>query len=183
MRPGIAPRPHSRSHRRVRLAIAVSGWEVADRLRYDPATARRRSGPPVLRPKPGWAIRRNRSGGPKGPATIVRRGGGRRSFPPGAAPKRRGIPEGKIRAVTGGACFRRVSASGRSLLPSSASASAGGCPSDLPSSRAGRFSVRSEDLLEKRRSGDRKAASNALLTFAFQGLASRSAEAFSLSTR
>jgi hypothetical protein len=33
-------------------------------------------------------------------------------------------------------------------------ATPGGCPSGLSSSRAGRFSIRSEDLPEKRRSGD-----------------------------
>ena len=112
--------------------------------------------PPVRLRVPA-TIRRNLSGGPEGPAIIVRSAiVGVGSFPPGhdaEAPcgSRRKDPDSR----TGSACFRRGPKSGRNLLPSSASAdpvgadlrrgpksgrnlpsssasaSTGGCPSDF----------------------------------------------------
>ena len=135
----------------------MSGWEVTQLL----------SLVPHLRAIPAWlspvrlrspaTLRRNLSGGPEGPAIIVRSAiAGVGSFPPGhdaeapcgsrrkdpdsrtgSACFRRGPKSGRnllpssASADPVGTCFRRGSKSGRSLPPSSASTSTGGCPSDL----------------------------------------------------
>ena len=123
-----------------------------------------------LRPSPvrlrvPSTIRRNLSGGPEGPAIIVRSAiVGVGSFPPGrdaetsrgsrgkdpdsrtgSACFRRGprssrsFPSSSASADPVGACLRRVSKSGRSLSSSSASASAGGCPSGFSLARGTPF--------------------------------------------
>ena len=136
-----------------------------------------------LRPSPvrlrvPSTIRRNLSGGPEGPAIIVRSAiVGVGSFPPGrdaetsrgsrgkdpdsrtgSACFRRGprssrsFPSSSASADPVGACFRRVSKSGRSLSSSSASTSAGGCPYRLFARARYSVSIGSENLLARCRS-------------------------------
>ena len=133
MGPGIAPGPHSRSPSHVRLGdcrFRVGGGG-------SPSIRSGDCSPAIWAARPSaeawvWAIRRNRSGGPKGPATIVRPLAGVDRFPRARRRSAAGFPRERSGQSPDGACFRRVSVSGRSLQPSSASASAGGCPPTFP---------------------------------------------------
>ena len=156
----------------------MSGWEVTKLL----------SLVPHLRAIPAWlspvrlrspaTLRRNLSGGPEGPAIIVRSAiAGVGSFPPGhdteapcgsrrkdpdsrtvIACVRRGPNSGRnlhpsfASADTVGADLRRGPKFGRSLPPSSASASPGGPSFRLFAPARYSVSVRSEDLPARCRS-------------------------------
>ena len=165
-----------------------------------------------LRPSPvrlrvPSTLRRNLSGGPEGPAIIVRSAiVGVGSFPPGrdaetsrgsrgkdpdsrtgSACFRRGprssrsFPSSSASADPVGACLRRVSKSGRSLSSSSASASTGGCPYRLFAFARLRFRrVRGPfSAVSQRRF---QTAPVTKILSAFQRLAPRSAVAFLLPT-
>ena len=162
--------------------------------------------PPVSLRFPA-TLRRNLSGGPEGPAIIVRSAiVGVGSFPPGhdaeascgsrrkdpdsrtgSACFRRGPKSGRnhlsssASADSVGARFRRGPKSGRSLPPSSASASTGGCPSGFSLPRVTPFPS-GPKTFRRGVAAFVQAASVAKILSAFQRLAPRSAVAFSLPT-
>ena len=133
----------------------MSGWEVTQLLSLVPHLRAIPAWPSPVRLRFPATLRRNLSGGPEGPAIIVRSAiAGVGSFPPGhdteapcgsrrkdpdsrtvIACVRRGPNSGRnlhpsfASADTVGADLRRGPEFGRNLPPSSASASPGGCPS------------------------------------------------------